>query len=90
MENLSSWIWLVVALIWFGTRILPRLFRRKEKSIQAEPPKMIDRVNPEPQGPTGGDPGAAASFDTLVSSLGRSRGATGSRTDRPPPPIEPR
>ena len=34
MENLSSWIWLVVAVIWFGAKILPRLPAWEEQPDQ--------------------------------------------------------
>jgi hypothetical protein len=90
MENLSSWIWIIVAVLWFGAKILPRLLRGKDSQTKVPAPQM-----PEPDKPARAKPpadansGPSADFDTLLSSLGRSRSAL-RQGDQAPPPIEPK
>ena len=89
MENLSSWIWLIVAVFWFGAKILPRLLRGKNSQTKVPTPQMPESDKPARTKPADADSGPSADFDTLVSSLGRSRFALRQR-DHGPRPIEPK
>ncbi len=84
MENLSNWIWIIVAVLWFGAKILPRLLGGKNSQTKVPTPQM-----PEPDKPAHEESGPSADFDTLVSSLERSRSPR-RRRDQAPPPIEPK
>ena len=46
MENLSNWIWIIVAVLWFGAKILPRLLRGKNSQTKVPTPQI-----PEPDKP---------------------------------------
>jgi hypothetical protein len=89
MENLSSWIWLIVAVLWFGAKILPRLLRGKNSQTKVPTPQMPEPDKPARAKPADSNSGPSSDFDTLVSSLGRSRFALRQR-DQAPPPIEPK
>ena len=89
MENLSSWIWIIVAVIWFGAKILPRLFRGKNSQTKVPTPQRPESNKPARAKPAAANSGPSADFDTLVTSLGRSRFAPRQR-DYGPPPIEPK
>jgi hypothetical protein len=89
MENLSSWIWLIIAVTWFGAKILPRLLRGKNSQTKIPTPQMPESEKPARAKPADASSGPAADFDTLVSSLERSRFAPRQR-DQGPPPIEPK
>ena len=89
MENLSSWIWIVVAVLWFGAKILPRLLRGKNSQTNVPTPQMPEPDKPARAKPADEESGPSADFDTLVSSLGRSRFSLRQR-DQAPPPIEPK
>ena len=89
MENLSTWIWIIVAVLWLGTKVLPRLLRGKSSQTNVPTPQMHDQEKPGRATPADTDSGPSADFDTLVSSLGRSRFAR-RQEDQPPPPIEPK
>ena len=89
MENLSTWIWIIVAVLWFGVKTLPRLLRGKNSKTKVPTPQMPEPDKPARAKPAAADSGPSADFDTLVSSLGRSRSALRHK-DQAPPPIEPK
>ena len=89
MENFSSWIWLVIAVIWFGAKILPRLFRGKNSQTKIPTPQMPESEKPARATPAAASSGPSAEFDTLVSYLERSRFAPRQR-EQGPRPIEPK
>ena len=89
MENLNSWIWLIVALLWFGAKILPRLLRGKNSQTTVPTSQMPEPDEQTRAKPADADSSPSADFDTLVSTLGRSRFAPRQR-DQAPPPIEPK
>jgi hypothetical protein len=84
MENLSSWIWIVIAVLWFGAKILPRLLGGKSTETKMPPPQQ-----PQAAEPAKSSDGPRADFDTLVTSLNRKRFAP-QRGVKAPPPIEPK
>ena len=89
MENLSSWIWIIIAVLWFGAKILPRLLRGKTSQTKVPTPQKPVPDKPARAKLADASSGPSADFDTLVSSLGRSRFALRQR-DQAPPPIEPK
>lgn len=89
MENLSSWIWIIVALLWFGAKILPRLLRGKNKQTEIPTPQMPEPDKPARAKTADASSGPSADFDTLVSSARRSRFVP-RQGDQAPPPIEPK
>ena len=89
MENLSSWIWLIFAVFWVGAKILPRLLGGKNSQTKAPALQRPKPDQPARAEPAAADSGPSADFDTLVSSLGRSRFSRRQK-DQAPPPIEPK
>jgi len=85
MEDISSWIWTIVAVIWFGAKILPRFLRGKNSQTKVPTPQMPEPDKPARAKPADASSGPSADFDTL----GRSRFALRQR-DHAPPPIEPK
>ena len=89
MENLSSWIWIIIAVLWFGAKILPRLLRGKNSQTKVPTPQMPEPDKSARAKLADASSGPSADFDTLVSSLGRSRSVL-RQGNQAPPPIEPR
>ena len=92
MENLGSWIWIIIAIFWLGAKILPRMFGGR--SGETEVPTPEPAPQPEPRLNEAGEPvemgeGPATDFDTLISSLNKARFAPQRRSEAPPP-IEPK
>ena len=89
MENLSTWIWIIAAVLWFGVKILPRLLRGKNSQTKVSTPQRPELDKVARAKPADADSGPSADFDTLVSSLGRSRFAL-RHNEQSPPAIEPK
>ena len=96
MENLGSWIWIIIAIFWLGAKILPRMFggRGGETEVPAAEPTPPPASQPAPQLTETGEPvdmgeGPVTDFDTLISSLNKARFAP-QRKSEAPPPIEPK
>jgi hypothetical protein len=89
MENLSSWIWIIVGVVWFGAKILPRLLRGMNSQTKVPTPQTPEPDRPARAQPADANSGPSTDFDTLVSSPGRSR-FTRRQRDQAPPPIEPK
>lgn len=92
MENIGSVIWIIIAILWFGAKVLPRLFRGR--TSQTEVPTSQPAAEPTPQPAQPDEPldmgeGPATDFDTLISSLNKARFAP-QRKSEAPPPIEPK
>ena len=89
MENLSTWIWIIVAVVWFGAKILPRLLGGKNSQTKVPTPEMPEPDRPARARQADANSGPSTDFDTLVSSVGRSR-STRRQGDQAPRPIEPK
>lgn len=85
MENLSSWIWIIVAVIWFGGKILPRILRRKNSQTKAPTHQKPEPGKRASATPATANSGPSADFDTLKGSPFVRR-----QRDEAPPPIEPK
>lgn len=85
MEDIGSWAWLIIAVFVVVTRVLPRLFRGKKSTETKMPPPQ----KPQAAKPVETSGGPVTDFDTLVSSLNRTRFAP-QRGKEAPPPIEPK
>jgi len=46
MTEMSDWIWLVVAVFWVATRILPRLFRKQNRPTARRAAKTVRAPQP--------------------------------------------
>lgn len=92
MENLGSWIWIILAIFWLGAKILPRLFRRggSQTEVPVSQPAIEPIAEPTPSDePLELDEGPVTDFDTLISSLNKTRFAPQNKSEAPPP-IEPK
>jgi hypothetical protein len=86
MNDIGSWIWLIIVIFVVVTRILPRIIRGKKASTA---PKPEVRQPPTP-GPVQEGSGTSMDFETLVKTLSRPPSSAKGHGDSSPPPIEPR
>lgn len=89
MEDIGSWVWLIIAIFVVVTRVLPRLFRGKKDDETEVPTPTRQTHQTPPAEPAVTEGGPVTDFDTLISALKETRFTPQGKSEAPPP-IEPK